>query len=405
MLLLAILLTLLGAAILVAIVRGHRQLAGALTRSEAAPPPPSKYPSVTLVRPMRGLDVGARENILALLDTSYPGALEILFVFDAESDPGWPLVRELIQQRPRTPPDRIDVLFAGSPPPGRTGKLNAMILAARQAEGELLAFGDSDTRPDPHLLRQLVEALEADPKAGASFAPIVAAADAPTAGDVGYGLLVNAWYGPSVELAAGRHREFPFIMGQLMVFRRQALDAIGGLQCAEGQFVDDMYIGQCVARAGWRNVVTTHRLRVVTGEMTMPQFLRTFRRWVLFSEGGLPSDFTRPNWVRGVLAWLAWLALAASLAIRSPAATLLSAAALCAVVASQVSLQRLFGGPKIAVRHLWVPAVLPLLAGAVALSTRVYRRVDWRGRSYNLDRATRLDRATSPRLEDSAKRS
>jgi len=405
MLLLAILLTVLEAALLVAIVKGHRQLAGALTRSEAAPPPPSRYPSVTLVRPMRGLDVGARENILALLDTSYPGALEILFVFDTESDPGCPLVRELIQQRPRTAPDRIDVLFAGTPPPGRTGKLNAMILAARQAKGELLAFGDSDTRPDPRLLQQLIEALEADPKAGSSFAPILAAADTPTAGDVGYGLLVNAWYGPSVELAAGRRREFPFIMGQLMVFRRQALDAIGGLQCAEGQFVDDMYIGQCVARTGWRNIVTTHRLRVVTGGMTMHQFVRTFRRWVLFSAGGLPSEFTRPNWIRGILAWLTWLALAASVAIQSPAATLLSLAALCALVASQVSLQRLFGGPKIALRHLWVPAVLPLLAGAVALSTRVYRRVDWRGRSYNLDRATRLHPVTSPQLEDSAKRS
>src|SRR5215475_1031236 len=187
MLLLAILLTLLGAILLVAIVKGHRQLAAALTRSDSAPPAPQRYPSVTLVRPMRGLDVGARENILALLDTSYPGPLEILFVFDTDSDPAGPLVRELIQQRPKSPPDRVDVLFAGTPPPGRTGKLNAMILAARQAQGELLAFGDSDTRPDPQLLKQLVEALEADPKAGASFAPILAAADAPTAGDVGYG--------------------------------------------------------------------------------------------------------------------------------------------------------------------------------------------------------------------------
>src|SRR5215831_7778138 len=117
MLLLAISLTVLAAALLIAIVKGHRQLAGALSRSEAAPPPPPRYPSVTLVRPMRGLDVGAKENILALLDTSYPGPLEILFVFDTESDPGWPLVREMIQQRPKSPPDRVDVLFAGTPPP------------------------------------------------------------------------------------------------------------------------------------------------------------------------------------------------------------------------------------------------------------------------------------------------
>ena len=403
MLLFATLLSLLGAALLVGIVFGHRQLARGLSRSAVPASRPASYPSVTVIRPMRGLDVGARENILALLDTVYPGPLEILFVFDAATDPGFPLVRELIQQRPRQARDRIDVLLAGTPPPGRTGKLNAMLLGAREAKGELLAFGDSDTRPEPQLLQQLVDALLADPRAGASFAPIVAAADAPTAGDIGYGLLVNAWYGPSVELAALADNQLPFIMGQLMVFRREALNAIGGLGCAEGQFVDDMYIGQCVARAGWRNVVTAHRLRVVTGGMTMLQFLQIFRRWVLFSAGGLPAQFTRPNWLRGILAWMAWVALILSIAIGSPSATLLCFAAICTLAGSQVSLQRSFGGPEVPTRYLWVPAILPLLAGAVALSTRFYRRVDWRGRHYNLDRSARLDQPTSSLLENSAK--
>src|SRR5216683_1752439 len=347
MLIFATLLSLLGVALLVGIVYGHRQLARGLSRSAVPASRPASYPSVTVIRPMRGLDVGARENILALLDTVYPGPLEILFVFDSESDPGFPLVRELIQQ--------------------------------------------------------LVDALLADPKAGASFAPILAAADVPTAGDIGYGLLVNAWYGPSVELAAGLDNQLPFIMGQLMVFRREALNAIGGLGCAEGQFVDDMYIGQCVARAGWRNVITAHRLRVVTGGMTMLQFLQIFRRWVLFSAGGLPTQFTRPNWLRGILAWTAWIALILSVAIGSPAATLLCMAAICTVASSQVSLQRSFGGPRVPARYLWVPAILPLIAGAVALSTRFYRRVDWRGRNYNLDRSARLDQPTSSLLENSAK--
>src|SRR5262252_5459321 len=194
MLLFAILLSLLGFVLLVGIFYGHRQLARGLSRADVPAARPATYPSVTLIRPMRGLDVGARENILALLDTVYPGPLEILFVFDNESDPGFPLVRELIQQHPRQAPGRIEILMAGTPPPGRTGKLNAMLLGAREAKGELLAFGDSDTRPEPRLLQQLVEALLADPRAGSSFAPIVAAADAPTPGDIGYGLLVNAWY-------------------------------------------------------------------------------------------------------------------------------------------------------------------------------------------------------------------
>src|SRR5258708_20774977 len=159
MLMLATLLWVVGVGLLVGIVYGHRQLARGLSRSAVPASRPASYPSVTVIRPMRGLDVGARENILALLDTVYPGPLEILFVFDSESDPGFPLVRELIQQRPRQAPDRIDGLFAGTPPPGRTVMLNAMLLDAREAKGDLLAFGVSDTLPDPQLLQHLLPPL------------------------------------------------------------------------------------------------------------------------------------------------------------------------------------------------------------------------------------------------------
>ena len=48
------------------------------------------------------------------------------------------------------------MLLAGKPPPGRTGKLNAMMLGEARAQGELIAFSDSDTRPGPHLVRVLI---------------------------------------------------------------------------------------------------------------------------------------------------------------------------------------------------------------------------------------------------------
>jgi ceramide glucosyltransferase len=385
----AAILALIGCLALAEIFRGHRRLARALARRAAPVPEASSYPSATVIRPIRGLDVGARENLIALLSTEYPAPLEILFVLDARSDPAFPLLQELERDfHGKGHPFRV--LFSGAPPPGRTGKLNAMMLGVREAKGELIAFNDSDTRPQPQLLRKLVDALVADRGAGAVFAPIIASADESSSGDVGYGLLVNAWYGPSVALAAGSAGELPFIMGQFMVLRRQALDAIGGLACAEGQFVDDMYIGQCVARAGWRNRVVSHSLRVVTGGMGPLGFVRTFRRWILFSEGGLPAGFTRPNWVRGALAWATWLSIGLAFGLGVPAAAIPAALALIALIASQVALERQMQGPGVALRHLWIPAILPIVAGLVALSTRIWRRADWRGRSYALAPGARL---------------
>ena len=384
----------LGALLFALILLGHRQLARAIMRPPVPPPRLERYPSVTMIRPIRGLDIGSRENAEALLEQAYPGELETFFILDAESDPAYPVMVELVRARAAQGKARAAVLVAGKPPPGRTGKLNAMMLGEARARGALIAFSDSDTRPGPHHLRILVEALLARPEAGDTFAPIVAQSDVTTAGDVAYELLVNAWYGASVALAAGAPGEVPFIMGQLMVFNRKALAAVGGVQCAEGRFVDDMYIGQCVARAGFKNVMVPYPLRIVTGGLGLRQFIRVFRRWMLFSQGGLPGNFTRPNWFRGILYFAALGATAVALGAGSWMGTVSCSAVMGLFVWSEVELQARYGGPRVALRHLWVPVVLPLVAALVTLSTKLNRRVDWRGRSYNLDSSAKLTRET-----------
>ncbi len=385
-----ILIALFGALLLLALAKSHRALMRALSRPLPALAKPSTYPSVTVIRPIRGLDVGAKENLEALLDLAYPGEWELFCVLDSEADPAYPFVRSLIDGRGNHRASRVEVLIAGTPPPGRTGKLNAMLLGTQHARGEILAFNDSDTRPGPDLLRGLVDALLSNPRAGSAFAPIVATAAAPGAGDVGYALRVNAWYGPAVALVAGAEGELPFIMGQFMVFKREALEAIGGIGCAEGQLVDDMYIGKRVAQAGFFNVMIKERLPVFIGGMGMLQFLITFRRWILFSHGGLPRDFTRFNWARGLLGWGAWLGLTAALLMGDAAAAILPALAIAAFAASQLRLQKHFGGPSVPLRYLWIAPLMPIIGAGVALSTRISRRVNWRGRSYILERGARL---------------
>jgi len=374
---------------LLALVDGHLRLRRVLARHPAPPPVPMTAPSITVIRPVKGLDTGAEDNIRAFLEMEYPGKLELLFVVDSGDDPATPAIRRLIAEH-RTTAHRVELLFSGSPPPQRTGKLHAMLVGVAAATGELLAFNDSDSRPTKDLLGRLVSELLARPDCGCTFAPVVAAADQPTAGDVGYELLMNAWYGPTVSWAAEPRGELEFIMGQLMVCRRQALDAVGGVGVAEGQFVDDMVIGHALWNAGWKNVVIGSPLRIVIGGMGPLQFFRTFRRWILFSEGGLSFRFTWPNWVRGVSCWLAWAVLGVSLATSNLPAAGAALVTIAFSVWTQTSLQRAYRGPRIALHQLWVPAVLPLIGGMVQIAAKLNRRVDWRGRSYDLDAEARL---------------
>jgi ceramide glucosyltransferase len=381
-------LALFGLVLLVAIAVAHLRLKEAIARPPAGPPSLARYPSLSVVRPIRGLDVGARGNLRAALKSDYPGEVETLFVLDDPADPSRPLVEEMVRAENRAG-GRCQLLYAGAPPPGRTGKLNAMIVGAARAQGELLAFGDSDTRPAPELLRLLVEALLADPRIGDTFAPVVVNAKAETAGDVGYALLVNGWYGPSVARAAMPRGELPFIMGQLMVFRREALAAAGGLECADGQLVDDMYLGACVQRAGYRNVMIPHPLAVTTGGMALGAFLKLFRRWLLFSQSGLPGGFTGRNWLRGIALGAALVVLIAALRI-DPRVALPAAIALALALYSPVALHRRFGGAPIPLHLLWVPIALPLGGPLLVLWSLARRRVDWRGRDYALDLHARL---------------
>ncbi|MFP2902486.1 glycosyltransferase [Corallococcus sp. 4LFB] len=191
------------AAALGVLVHGHLELMAGLRRRPAPPARRFEPPSVTVIRPIRGLDVDARANVRALLDLDYPGEWEVLFVFDSEEDPAFLPTREEVAAHP-TRAKRVELVVAGEPPRGMTGKLNAMQVGVARSRCDLLAFSDSDTRPTPGVLTALVGALLEDGGTGATFAPIYAAADAPLAGDVGYGLLVNAWYGASV--AAPRRR-------------------------------------------------------------------------------------------------------------------------------------------------------------------------------------------------------
>ncbi len=387
-----------GLILLVGALRWHRQLDRSLARARTGRRLEGPLPSVTVVRPVRGRDVGAEENLRAALDTGYPGEVETLFVFDDESDPGLPIARAVVAEHVRLRrPGRAEVIIAGAPPPDRTGKLNAMAVGAARARGELIGFGDSDTRPDRGLLAAVVESLLTTERAGCAFAPVVVDRPVEQAGDALYALLQNALYAPLAAHAARRDHTLPFIMGQLMVFTREALDAIGGVDCARGQLVDDMYLGRRLRAAGYHNVMARAPLRIATGGMSFAEFLPVFRRWMMFSRNGLPFTFTWRQWLTGVRFFGALALVVGAVLTGNVLVAPVPLAALFTVGASQLSLQRRAGGQPIPLRLAWTGWGVLGIAPLVMISNLFRRDVDWRGRSYSVDAAAALAAPRRPR--------
>jgi ceramide glucosyltransferase len=380
-----------GLAVLLLVIGWHRALSTAIMPRPQTRSNRRHYPSVTVIRPVRGKDVGAAENFAAALDTGYPGEVETLFIFDDDNDPGLPVARDIVAaHRASGRPGSADVIVAGSPPPGRTGKLNAMVVGQRHARSELIAFGDSDTRPDHDVLRGIVDSLLASPWNGSAFAPVLVHQPPRAAGDVLYALMQNALYSPLAAWAAGERRELPFIMGQLMVFRREALQAIGGVESVQGQLVDDMAIGKRLYDNGWRNVMSRQPLHIATGGMTLSQFLPVFRRWMSFSRNGLPTSFVWRQWAQGAGFFMAFIAALLAVATGHFAAALLPVGALTAFTSSLFLLQRRYGGASISLRWFWTPTVFFLISPVILVQNMLKRNVEWRGRQYQLGKSDAL---------------
>jgi ceramide glucosyltransferase len=56
-------------------------------------------PSVSILRPLKGLDVNLRDNLLSAFVQNYP-SYEIIFSVASESDPSVPVVQELMDKHP-----------------------------------------------------------------------------------------------------------------------------------------------------------------------------------------------------------------------------------------------------------------------------------------------------------------
>lgn len=385
-------LILLDTALLLWVWRAYRWQRRAL-RERPFPPELAQYPTISVIRPIKGLDTGLENNIRAALDHEYPGQVETLFVFDDANEPSLRVVEKVLAERERVG-DAVDarVLFCGRPPANRTGKLNAMIAGFRKARGDLVAFVDSDVHEDRVALKVLVETLSGTENAGSAFAPVVATAPPLTVGDAGYTLMINGLYEPAaVATAEDRGGELPFIMGEFMVFKREAIDAIGGLEAAEGQLVDDMFLGRRLNECGYHNRMSPRPVAIIQQGASLRDFLPMLVRWIAFSRSGLPGlAFKLHHWLVGGAFW-AGLMITLLSAARGQIFLAMFAGLIPISVAIMVNaLHVRIGGARLPWRFRWVSLALWLMAPLIYAQVFARSEVAWRGRRYRLDGKGRL---------------
>jgi chlorobactene glucosyltransferase len=210
--------------------------------------PPIDFPKVSILVPARDEEDSIAACIQSLLAQDYP-SFEVLALDDQSSD----ATRSILEQIAAT---QLQLKFlSGSPlPQGHSGKNWACVQLARQAQGDLLFFTDADTIHQPQTLRLIVTALIGE------RADLLTGFPRQEVHTWGERLLVPffSWaFYCFFPLGLAYQLRLPALsnaVGQMMLFRRDAYQMIGGHDSVGSSVIDDLLLARRIVAAGlcWR---------------------------------------------------------------------------------------------------------------------------------------------------------
>ena len=280
-------------------------------------------PPVSVLKPVRGVDFASYENYASFCKQDYP-EYEILFCVNDLNDPAVPLIRNLMAEYP----NRSIRLLSDAPQLGSNRKVNNLALLAREAKYELLVQSDGDVRVGPDYLREMVAPFEraetgvvscfyrgvTEPNVWAEIEALGAATD------FSAGVLVADWM-----------EGVTFALGASVATTKTWLAKIGGYEALANVLADDYEIGNRVAKAGGRVMVSREVVATMYPALTFRKFWEHQLRWARTVRLCRPASYIGLLFTHG-LPWALVAAVASGSAIGAAAilvAYLLIAARAC----------------------------------------------------------------------------
>ena len=212
--------------------------------------PPDEYPMVSILVPARNEERNIGACLKSLLAQDYP-SFEIWVLDDQSSDGTLGILMQMASLHPR-----LRVLEGQPTPDDFLGKNWACSQLAPHAQGELLFFTDADTIHQSHMLQSIVTAHigeKADLVTGFPRQQVLTLGERLLVPFFPWAMLcyIPLWLAYRVRLPG-----LAAAVGQLMVFRREAYQEIGGHNALGTAIVDDLVLTRKLKKAGlrWRVV-------------------------------------------------------------------------------------------------------------------------------------------------------
>lgn len=240
-------------------------------RREPARKLPDYPPRVSLLKPVRGVDFGSRENFASFCTQDYPD-YEILFAVNDPSDPAIPLIQQIIAEFPQ----RQIHLLVGAEHLGANRKVNKLARLAREARHDILVLTDGDVRVGPNYLREVVAPLQ-DYKIGAVTSFYRAIAEENLFAQLeAVGAASDFFAG---VLMAKSTEGIRFALGASIATTKEWLAKMGGFEAIASTLADDYELGYRIAKAGGEVVLSRETVWTMYPAQTSHGFWDHQLRW------------------------------------------------------------------------------------------------------------------------------
>ncbi len=255
-------------------------------KKQSADPPEhsfSEWPSVTILKPLRGLEKNQRENLRSACAQDYPD-FQVVFSVQDPDDPAVPLLEEIQRE---FGPGNVTVAVENFQV-GPNGKINNLIGALRHARNEIIVVSDSDVYLRPDYLKTIIAPL-ADPAVGyvCTLYKIVGAERWFEKMEL---LTFNADFTPSVVFAHITGAS-GFCLGASLALRRSSLDEIGGLESLAEYLVEDYEMGRRIRSSGKSAAVVPYFVEIVVDFRDVLQWWQHQVYWDQNTRAANPAGF------------------------------------------------------------------------------------------------------------------
>lgn len=326
-------------------------------------------PGVSILKPVKGLDIDAYENCASFCRLDYP-EYEIVFCVDG-NDPSLPVIEKLRRDFPQR---QIRILI-GSGRNAINDKVARLVRLTNEAKYDLFVIADSDVRVRPDYLRAVLAPFR-DPRVGAATCLYVSARARSLAERMQSIGMISDFF--ASIMVAWKLDGVKFTFGQTIVTTRQAVQSWGGYPVLEDRPADDLYAGKLAAEQGYDVKLLPYVVEAVADFGSFGELVHKRLRWATVQR------LMRP-WGHMGLIFTFGLPWAIAAAVTVPTFPVI-AGYFGGYAACRIAMAELIGSWGMRQRGVWKKiALIPLwdlTAFAIWLASFTRRTIRWRGMDY-----------------------